>query len=344
MKVLHLLSTNRFSGAENVVCQIIHMFREEDFDMAYCSPDGEIRKSLSDRGVKYMPLEKLSVKNVRKIVKSFKPDIIHAHDIRASIIASCFSRKCKIISHVHVNGSGMNCISLKSLLYFLRTGHFSHTFWVSNSSFDSYYFKKKLPEFKNSVLYNIIDTNITKSKMSNDTLTYNYDISFVGRLAYQKNPQRLIKVMKKCIEQNPNIKCAIIGTGDLSDEIATLINSENLSDNIKLLGFMSNPLKIVHDSKVMIMTSRFEGTPMCALEAMTLGVPIVSTRTDGMVDLIEDGKTGFLSDDDDEIAEKICRIISDTELHDAMSRAASEKAEIMMNIEAYLSSIKNAYN
>ena len=50
MKVLHLLASNKYSGAENVVCQIINMFNGE-VEMAYCSPIGEIENSLKDKEI-----------------------------------------------------------------------------------------------------------------------------------------------------------------------------------------------------------------------------------------------------------------------------------------------------
>ncbi|MFR2721860.1 MAG: glycosyltransferase [Thomasclavelia ramosa] len=50
-------------------------------------------------------------------------------------------------------------------------------------------------------------------------------------------------------------------------------------------------------SKLMIMTSRTEGTPMSALESLTLGKPIVSTPTDGLNELITNNINGFLSND-----------------------------------------------
>ena len=73
------------------------------------------------------------------------------------------------------------------------------------------------------------------------------------------------------------MQCAVIGTGELEEVTKTLSHNKGLDNNLHFLGFMSNAYGILEHSKLMIMTSRWEGTPMCALEAMALGVPIVST-------------------------------------------------------------------
>ncbi|MDO4568696.1 MAG: glycosyltransferase family 4 protein [Clostridia bacterium] len=75
--------------------------------------------------------------------------------------------------------------------------------------------------------------------------------------------------------------------------------------------------KLLHDAQVMIMTSDHEGTPMVALEAMALGVPIVSTPTDGLKDLIDDGRTGFLADDDSVLAGRLIELSEDEQLRKA---------------------------
>ena len=94
MKVLHVLSTNKYSGAENVVCQIIKMFPNEE--MVYCSPDGDISSQLKDFNVKFLPINKLSYNELKKVVQDFNPDVIHAHDLRACMVVSKF--KNNIIS------------------------------------------------------------------------------------------------------------------------------------------------------------------------------------------------------------------------------------------------------
>ena len=92
----------------------------------------------------------------------------------------------------------------------------------------------------------------------------------------------------------------------------------------------------------MVMTSRWEGTPMCALEAQALGVPIVSTPTDGLSDLVENGKTGFLSDDDETLAERLLSIIKDDSLRSSLSDSATCFAQEFNNVENYKLEIKNA--
>ena len=64
---------------------------------------------------------------------------------------------------------------------------------------------------------------------------------------------------------------------------------------------------------------------MCALEAMALGTPVVSTPSDGMKDLIEDGVDGYLSDDDGILAQDILRILNDPDHRRRLSENAQRK-------------------
>lgn len=100
---------------------------------------------------------------------------------------------------------------------------------------------------------------------------------------------------------------------------------------------------MLHDSKVMIMTSRWEGTPMCALEAMALGVPIVGTPVDGLKAIIKDGETGYLSNDDAELAEKVCAVLQDEALHSKMSFAAIKTSRILNDNERYKNALLQVY-
>ena len=156
MRVLHILNTSTFSGAENVVCQIISMFREDDdIQMIYCSRDGNIRDTLAEKNIMFEPIMDMTVSELKKVIKKTNPDIIHAHDMKAGYVASKACGKIPLISHIHNNAYDSRGISVKAIAYTFAAKKAKHIFWVSNSSFEGYvfhfFFKKK-----SSILYNII--------------------------------------------------------------------------------------------------------------------------------------------------------------------------------------------
>ncbi|MBE6601953.1 MAG: glycosyltransferase [Ruminococcaceae bacterium] len=342
-KVLHLLQSNRFSGAENVVCQIIGMMRDEpDVEMVYCSREGQIHEDLDARGIAFCPISELSVSEVKRVIREQKPDVIHAHDMRASFVASRACGKITLISHIHNNAFDSRGLNFKSIAYLYAAKKAKHIFWVSNSAFEGYFFHKRFQK-KSTILYNIIDVTALYERMKEDSSKYAYDVVYVGRLTYPKHPQRMIQVMRLLVDRLPNVRIAVAGTGDMEEETKQLCKELKLDENVTFLGFMKNPLKLMHDSKAMVMTSRWEGTPMCALEAMALGVPIVSTPTDGLKDLVLDDENGYLSDSDEGLAEKLAKIVSDEILYGKLSENARQKAEKINAIEPYKKALLGQY-
>ena len=343
MRILHVLYSNRFSGAENVVCQIIGMFRVcEDIEMIYCSPDGQIREALAERGIAFAPMSDLSVAELSRVIDEVKPDVIHAHDMRASFVAARACKKIPLISHIHNNAFDSRGISPKSIAYILAARKAKRIIWVSQSAYEGYAFHKRFAK-KSEVLQNIIDIDALYKKMALDENEYKFDLAYVGRLTYPKNPQRLMGVIAKLKELKPDVKVAVVGNGDMEEETHALCREYGLEDNITFFGFMSNPLKILHSASSMVMVSRWEGTPMCALESMALGVPIVSTPVDGLKALIEIGKNGYLSDDDAELAAKIVEIAEDSELRARLSEYTLQKAREINNVEIYRTRLLAAY-
>ena len=345
IKIMHLLQSDRFSGAENVVCQIIDLFNDDsDINMVYVSPDGPIADSLKDRNIPFFGLKKLDYSNVRKAIKIINPDIIHAHDVSAGVIATLVApRKVKIISHMHVNNSNMSKINFKTIIYKMVAKRFEHIFWVSNSSYNSYIFRKSV-EKKSSVLFNVMNKKTIIDRSESAELQESFDIIFIGRMQYQKNPDKLLNVFKILKDRyDANFNAAVLGEGPLYEEICKKVEEFGLKKNVSMYGFVKNPMGLLKRAKVMILTSRFEGTPICALEAMALGVPIVSTPTDGMIDLIENGQNGYLYKENEEIAKSLNTLINDPILREKMSTITNEKFKVLMNLEEYKRKLKGVY-
>lgn len=343
--VMHLMSTHSFSGAENVACQIINSFKNENnYKMVYVSEIKENKNNLEDRNIKYYRLNKFNYYNVRKAIKELKPDIIHAHDIKASVLASLFHKKAYIISHIHANHENMRKKTLKALIFSQVSKNLKTIIWVSKSALDNYFFKTRVAD-RSVVLYNAIDSNEIKQKILLDVNNYpEYDIIYLGRLSYQKNPMRLANIIKCVKEINDNIRVAFVGDGELMSQLTKYISKYNLERNIKLYGFVKNPYKILQQSKIMLMTSRYEGTPMCALEALSLGKPIISTPTDGLIEIIENGLNGFISNSDDEIVNQIIQLLSEPDKLESMNKNAINIFEKISNMDEYKRKLNKIYN
>ena len=91
------------------------------------------------------------------------------------------------------------------------------------------------------------------------------------------------------------------------------------------------------------MTSIYEGVPMCALEAMSLGLPIISTPTDGLVEIIEQNKNGFYSNSDEEISKKIINLLKNNDEYKKMSSNALKKSKKLNDINKYKETLNKYY-
>jgi len=136
----------------------------------------------------------------------------------------------------------------------------------------------EVPTDKMKVIHNPIDLDkiakIEPLEGFMDSSTFN--MITVGRLDIGKNHLMLINALHKL--QNPNLKLYIIGAGDMEEALLNLINSLNLSEQVILLGFDSNPYKYLKSADLFVFGSNHEGFPNVLLEAMACQLPILSTN------------------------------------------------------------------
>lgn len=339
-KVLHVLSSNKFSGAENVAIFIIKNTAPV-YKCMYCSVEGEIKKTLKESDINYKLIKEFNLKDLKKVINEFDPDIIHAHDVKATILCSILKKHNKLISHIHVNNTNMSKLNLKSILLFISSFRVNRFLWVSSSCYKGYIFKKYLNK-KSYILKNILSKKDIYNKCVLDKKKYDFDVVYIGRLSYQKNPERLMKICNDISKTKKNIKIGIVGDGEKLEFVKSYIQKYQLN-NISVCGYINNPLKILHDAKVLIMTSRFEGTPMVALESLALGTPIVSTPVDGIKDLIDNSINGYLFEDDDSIVSAILKIINNQDLYENMSKECKKKFDKISDLNEYFKIIKECY-
>lgn len=343
MNILHILSSNSYSGAENVACQIIALFKDDN-KIAYCSPNGQISDALSEKNINFIPLKKMCISELKRVIKDFNPDIIHAHDPRAICNVGRINGNFKIIAHIHNNRPDFKKKSLNSLLfnYITKKKKISEMLWVSNSCLNDYYFKNNI-ESKSIVLNNIINQNEIIKKSGNAILTDKTDLVFLGRIAYQKNPQRLINIIAEVQKDIPEIKVAIIGDGDLKTECEILTKELNLEKNIKFYGFQSNAFGILKNSKLFVMSSRFEGNPMCILEAETLGLPVIAPNLSELKTTVIDGVSGYIYNTDKECVNIIKELLNDDNEYMSLKKSTEDFAKKYNNLDKYKEILSKKY-
>lgn len=155
------------------------------------------------------------------------------------------------------------------------------------------------------------------------------EIVAVGRLIRQKNPKMLVNAFANIAQDFPQYRLSFIGEGDMKEEIAALAKERGIADRVELNGAVSNVFERTYRSKLYVMTSEYEGMPNALIEAMCLGLPVISTKVSGAVDVIENNENGVLIDCGDEKAleDEMRALLSDAELRRKYGKNAAKIAD-----------------
>lgn len=118
-------------------------------------------------------------------------------------------------------------------------------------------------------------------------------VGAIGALEPRKGHRELIDAMAALKTARPLI-CLIAGDGGLRGELGAQIDRLGVAHKVRLLGRLEDPRELLWALDIFAMPSLKEGLGVAALEAMACGLPVVASRTGGLADLIEDGRTGML--------------------------------------------------
>jgi glycosyltransferase involved in cell wall biosynthesis len=158
----------------------------------------------------------------------------------------------------------------------------------------------------------------------------------VGQLIPRKAFHVLVEALGMLRERHPRAESVILGEGP---ERALLeARARALGVPLHLPGFLVDPYPAFASFDVAVLPSRAEGMPLVVLEAMALEVACVATPAAGTVELIEDGRSGFLfpMDDPGALASVLDRLLADEALRARIAAAGRERAHRHFGLEAML--------
>lgn len=134
-----------------------------------------------------------------------------------------------------------------------------------------------------SVIYNYCDIEHL-SALAKDDIPYKFQGIFngplvitSGRLIHAKGHLHLLRAFKEVLRNHPNVKLVILGDGPLEGSLRLLAKQLHIDDRVLMPGFQANPFSWIARADVFVLPSLAEGFPNALMEAMALGLPVIST-------------------------------------------------------------------
>lgn len=154
-------------------------------------------------------------------------------------------------------------------------------------------------------------------------------IGNAGRLTQQKGQEKFIEIARALKAKKLTFQILIAGTGDLRDKLDQQIIDNQLTKEVKLLGFVEDVKSFMNDIDIFALTSEWEGFGYVLAEAMVAKKPMVAFDITSNPELIKDGENGFLIPFPDNIkfSEKLALLISSSELRKSMGDAGRKIVE-----------------
>lgn len=181
-----------------------------------------------------------------------------------------------------------------------------------------------------SVLYNLIDAEAIQEKANSILVEKRrFTVCMVGRLNRQKRYDRAVEVAHRLKEAGYEVDFWVLGEGELEADLRRQIARYGLEDSFILKGFVKPPYAYLAQADMLLNTSESEGFSLVVAEAFCLGVPVVSTRTVGPVELLDDSRYGLLVDETlDSIYQGIKSLLDDRRKLGMYAQKAKERSEI----------------
>lgn len=274
MRVLHFYSSKVFAGLERHVEELSFQ-QSHNNEVAVVGPSNLKDKFRSNYIVlntnqwRHSPFIKWDVK---KILESFNPDIVHTHAFKMTSIVAGVNKNFKHVSTIHG--------SKKNIHPFLQS---DFIFGVSEKSLGN------LSLRNSQVLENWVDENRFKNFKKSEG---EYAL-YLGRFEAVKNLQRLIKSW-----QNIKEKLLLVGDGKQKKEIISFVRFNGLENIVSIDESSDNVSKILEKAKVLIISSDREGSPKVVYEALYCGVPVLSTDCGNLKDLLPSSCVSKIDDSD----------------------------------------------
>jgi len=310
-RVLHLIDSTGFYGAERVVVTLCRDMQKDAFSSylgcimsrgAELPEVGAVAKNLGITVLPVLQLNKFDWKSLKKIIAKQKINIIHCHGYKPSLlsfIAENYSGR-RIIITCHLWTNATMRLKIYSFLESRIMRYVQAVVAVSDEIKENIV-KTVVNPAKVRVIFNGIEVEKWQKDTSFDCLDYRkslglrYDshiIGLFGRLYAQKGHKYIFQTLSQL--QNKKIELICVGDGPLKGELQQLARQLDIADRVHFLGFRKDVQNLLELTDLFVMPSLDEGLPMAMLEAMAMEKTVIATSVGAIPCVIENGLDGVL--------------------------------------------------
>ncbi len=280
--------------------------------------------------------------NLKKLFVDQRIDIVHSHNTYAHFYASVAGYLAGvpvILNTQHGRGCGN---TLKQRGHFLLANRLAHQ--ILAVSEDSAKICRKQDPFSRSriaALWNGIDLDRFRF---HGPQRKPHAIS-VARLSPEKDFPTLLQATRLVVNQYPDFKLTLVGDGQERSSLEKLCSELNLNSQVTFLGERCDVPELLKQAGLFVSSSSTEGISLTLLEALAVGLPIITTDVGGNPEIIEQDVTGYLvpSGNPQQLAEAICSHLERPETWDTMANAGRASVEKKFHINRMIKDYEDLY-
>jgi glycosyltransferase involved in cell wall biosynthesis len=299
------------------------------------------------------------LRSIRDIILKHDINLIHAHDYKSDLFAYLVGlrlrrRRMALLSTAHA----WVMLGLRGRLYrrldLLLMRRFTHLIAVSQATKDEMT-TAGVPAAMVSVIHNAIETDIWSPTSVSTNLRKELGlgnafpiIGYVGRIMPEKDLDTWLHAAALVAKKFPDAAFVLVGEGRdgrTLQYLRDLATSLGISKRVIFPGYQENLPPFYHSFDIFFMSSRREGLPNSILEAMALGLPVVTTDVAGTKELVINGETGFVLAQQNVygLAQALTTLANDHDMRSRMGLASRRRVEREFSFAGRLQRIETVY-
>ena len=352
-----LLSAERH---DRTLVEVIVAYIRDVRDTEFCITD-----KARARGLTFYEIEEHGkfdlrvLRALRNIVLRHNINLIHGHDYKSDLFAAMLRwwmgrQHFALVSTAHA----WVMLGLRGELYrrldLALMRRFDHLIAVSHATKTEMVAAGIPPELI-SVIHNAIDTDTWSPQHATAAFREELGldpaspvIGYVGRIMPEKDLETWLRAAARVAQQYPEAQCVLVGEGRdgvTLGQLQRLSTELGITERVHFPGYHAHLLPVYGSFDLFALSSRREGLPNSILEAMAVGLPVVTTDVAGTSELVLDGQTGYVvpQGDVDRLAHAMMTLVANKQLRQRMGQAGRERIEREFSFTHRLQHIEELY-